>query len=291
MPEGDTLYRTAHVLRKVLEGEEVRAARGRVDGAALERLVGSTVERVESNGKHLLIRFSRGLTLHTHLAMHGSWHRYVPGEQWRRSPSRAVAVIEVARAVAVCFDAPTVELLDSRALVLHPALRDLGPDLLAPEFGVDGAVARLRSPGRAEVPIGDALLDQRAVAGIGNVFRSEVCFVARVDPFLPVGQVDDEALRRLLSTARRLLTANRLRAGRTTTPDLLGGEPESRGPRATAADLWVYARAGRPCRRCGTAVRTRVSGAPPRRIYWCPACQPRAMVMEAAAARPRSPIA
>lgn len=273
MPEGDTLYHTADVLRKVLEGQEVRAARGRVGGAPLGRLVGSRVERVESNGKHLLIRFSTGLTLHTHLAMHGSWHRYLPGEPWRRSPSRAVAVIEVPRAVAVCFDAPTVELLDTRAIPLHPRLRDLGPDLLAREFDPDVALARLRASRRAELPIGDALLDQRAVAGIGNVFRSEVCFLERVDPFVPVRELDDEVLRRLLATARRLLSANRLGASRTTTPDLLGGQPGSGGPRATGGHLWVYGRAGRPCRRCGTAIRSGVSGTLPRRVYWCPSCQ------------------
>jgi endonuclease-8 len=273
MPEGDTLYQTADVLRKVLEGQEVRAARGRVGGAALARLVGSRVERVESNGKHLLIRFSSGLTLHTHLAMHGSWHRYLPGERWRRTPSRAVAVIEVPRAVAVCFDAPTVELLETRALALHPSLSDLGPDLLAPSFDADHALALLRSPGRAELAIGDALLDQRAVAGIGNVFRSEICFVEQVDPFVPVRQLDDDALHRLLATARGLLSANRRRVSRTTTPDLLGGPPGSGGPRANGGDLWVYGRAGRPCRRCGSAIRSALAGTRPRRVYWCPTCQ------------------
>jgi endonuclease-8 len=273
VPEGDTLYRTADVLRKVLEGQQVLAARGRPDGAALGRLVGSRVERVESNGKHLLIRFSTGLTLHTHLAMHGSWHRYLPGERWRRTPSRAVAVIEVPRAVAVCFDAPTVELLETRALALHPALRALGPDLLAPTFDADRSLALLRSPGRVELPIGDALLDQRVVAGIGNVFRSEVCFLEQVDPFAPVGQLDDGALRRLLATARRMLSANRRGTSRTTTPDLLGGPPGSAGPRATGAELWVYGRAGRPCRRCRTPIRSRVAGTRPRRVYWCPTCQ------------------
>src|SRR5262245_64526510 len=122
MPEGDTLFRTATVLREALAGRKVIAARGRPGGAQLERVVGSQVDRVEAQGKHLLIGFGNGLTLHTHLRVNGSWHRYRTGERWRRSPARAVAVIEVPDGVAVCFDAPTVELMETRALAIHPAL-------------------------------------------------------------------------------------------------------------------------------------------------------------------------
>src|SRR3954468_3399495 len=160
MPEGDTLFRTAVVLRDALRGRRVTAARGRPDGAALGRVVGSRVSRVESQGKHLLVDFDNGLTLHTHLRMHGSWHRYRPGEPWRRSPARAVAVIEVPGAVAVCFDAPVVELLDSRAVAIHPAIRGLGPDLLAPLPDHAEAAARLRDPRRSGLTIAEALLDQ-----------------------------------------------------------------------------------------------------------------------------------
>ena len=153
MPEGDTLFRTATVLREVLLGKDVRAARGRPDGVALGRAVGSRVERVDAVGKHLLIGFSNDLSLHTHLRMNGSWHRYRSGERWCRSPARAVAVIEVLDAVAVCFDAPTVELLDSRALALHPALTALGPDLLEPEPDLQEVVRRLGSMSRREMPL------------------------------------------------------------------------------------------------------------------------------------------
>ena len=273
MPEGDTIYRTAQVLGGVLTGETVIAARGRPGGAALGRVVGTRVERVASNGKHLLIDFSGGLTLHTHLRMHGSWHRYARGQRWRREPSRAVAVIEVPRAVAVCFDAPTVELLDTRAVKLHPALRTLGPDLLAAEFPLEVALGGLRSADRANTAIGDALLDQRVAAGIGNVYRSEILFIERVDPLAAVSSLDDTTLRRLLETARRLLVANRASPGRTTTPDLLGGQPGSGGPRGRTGRLWVYGRAGRPCRRCGTPIESALSGELPRRVYWCPMCQ------------------
>lgn len=274
MPEGDTLFRTATVLREVLAGKEVTAARGRPDGVALGRAVGSRVERVESVGKHLLIGFSNGLSLHTHLRMNGSWHRYRSGERWRRSPARAVAVIEVADAVAVCFDAPTVELLDSRALDLHPVLAALGPDLLASEPDLEEAMRRLSDPGRAQMPLGEALLDQRAMAGLGNVYRSEVCFIERVDPFLAVERVDAAVLRRVVVTGQRLIHANRDDPARTTTLDATGAPPGPSRSRRPGDRLYVYGRTGRPCRRCGTLIRSVVTGELPRRTYWCPVCQP-----------------
>jgi endonuclease VIII len=283
MPEGDTIFRTAEVLGGVLEGEEVLAARGRPGGVQLERVVGSRVERVESAGKHLLISFSNGLTLHTHMQMVGEWHRYRTGERWRRGASRAVAVVQVGRGVAVCFDAPTVELMETRALRIHRGLRRLGPDLIGEDFGDDEALERLRIPALSGDAVGEALLDQRVVAGIGNVFRSEICFIDRVDPFAPVGSLPDETLRRLLHTARRLLQANRRGRARTTMPDLLGGEPRG-GPTPAGGRLWVYGRAGRPCRRCGSPIRTLVHGTTlRRRVFWCPGCQPASTVREALA--------
>jgi endonuclease-8 len=277
MPEGDTLFRTAVVLHEVLAGRQVVAAHGRPDGAALERVVGSRVERVVSQGKHLLIDFSSGLTLHTHLRMHGSWHRYRPGERWRRPQARAVAVIEVPSAVAVCFDAPTVELLDTRALTLHPGLRALGPDLIVEAPDLAEAFHRLRAPGRAGLTVGEGLLDQTAQAGLGNVYRSEACFIERIDPFARLAAVEDEALRRLLATAQRLLHANRQSPLRTTTGRLGAGR------------FWVYGRTSRPCRRCGTPIRSHVVGDLPRRVYWCPGCQPAgAGTREVATASPSS---
>lgn len=263
MPEGDTLFRTATVLREVLLGKPVSAARGRADGVALERVVGSRVDRVDAQGKHLLIGFDNGLTLHTHLRMNGSWHRYRTGERWLRGPSRAVAVIEVPGAVAVCFDAPTVELIDTRALALHPSLRALGPDLLAAAPDLEAATARLASPSRAEVTVAEALLDQTALAGLGNVYRSEVLFIERVDPFLPLGRLEADILARLVATGARLLRVNADGPARTTVPD------------APRGSLWVYARPGRPCRRCGTLIQTQMTGPElTRRLFWCPGCQP-----------------
>jgi endonuclease-8 len=277
MPEGDTLYRTATVLREFLQGRQVTAARGRADGAALGRVVGSRVDRVEAQGKHLLIGFDNGTTLHTHLRMHGSWHRYREGERWQRSPSRAVAVIEVPGGVAVCFDAPTVELLDTRALALHPALKALGPDLLAPQPDLDAAVGRLAAPARADRTIGEALLDQTALAGLGNVYRSELLFIEKVDPFLRVAEVAPEVLERLVATGARLLRANANDPSRQTVPDALGAQPGAMGtvgPRGPKSRLWAYGRVGRPCRRCGSLIRSTTLGTDlPRRLYWCPDCQ------------------
>ena len=231
MPEGDTLFRTAAVLREVLLGRDVIAAAGRPGGAALSRVIGSRIERVDAQGKHLLIGFANGLTLHTHLRMQGSWHRYRTGERWRRSPLRAVAVVEVAGAVAVCFDAPTVELIDSRALAIHPSLSALGPDLLAPTPDVVAAVARLRSPERAAMPVGEALLDQTALAGLGNIYRSEVCWQVLVSPFRPLGDVPEDVLHKLVEVGSELL------------------REATTGPRRVN----VYGRTGRPCPRCGVS--------------------------------------
>jgi endonuclease VIII len=262
VPEGDTLARTAGVLGKLLVGRQIEAARARPGGVQIERVVGREVESVEARGKHLLISFAQGLTLHTHLGLHGSWHRYRPAEAWRRGAGRAVVVLHVPEAVCVCFDAPTVELLDTRALVLHPSLSVLGPDIARQDFDARGALTRLREPWRAAQPIGQALLDQRAVAGLGNVYRSELPFLERLSPFVPLSAVGDEQLMSLLGRAARLV-ADSKRSGRRVTT----GAPEA-GP------LYVYGRAGRPCRRCGTGISSVAAGEPPRRIYWCPTCQP-----------------
>jgi endonuclease VIII len=261
--EGDNLARIAAVLGETLAGQQIVAARGRPGGAQLERVADRRVEKVESRGKHLLIGFSGGLTLHTHLAMNGSWHRYRRGEPWQRSAERAVAVLETAQAVAVCFDAPTVELLDSRAIALHPVLARLGPDVAAVDFDAQAAVGRIRSSAGGRLALGEALLDQRLVAGLGNVYRSELCFIGRLSPFTPVANVSDEALTDLLRQAARLVTAAAAGGRRVTT-----GSP-GRG------SLYVYGRTNRACRRCATPIRSALHGEPPRRVYWCPTCQPR----------------
>jgi endonuclease VIII len=271
MPEGDTLARIAAGLRPHLVGRVVTAARARLPGPQVDRIVGARVEDVVAVGKNLLIRFDNGLELRTHLRMRGTWHRYRPGEPWRRAAGRAVLVLEVPDAVAVCFDAPVVELFETRARGLHPALGRLGPNLLDPDFDAVEARRRLRARDRAEVEIGVALVDQRALAGIGNVVKSEALFMERIDPFARVADVDDAALDRLIATARRILVESSTRTRgpeRVTTID-----PVTRR-RLAPGSLWVYRRAGRPCHRCGELIRSAAQGSEvPRTTYWCPACQ------------------
>jgi endonuclease VIII len=257
MPEGDTLARTAAGLRPWLVGRPVLAARtgGPAAVPRVERVVGATVTAVESIGKNLVIRLDNGLELRTHLRMQGSWHRYRPGERWRRPPARARLVLEVEDSVAVCFDAPVVELFEQRAEAVHPALSRLGPDLLADDADVEEALRRLRDPARAAMPIGEALLDQRALAGIGNEVKNEVLWQAACSPWAPVGAFDEGMLRRLVELGRDILSA---------------GAATGRRPRH------VYRRSGRPCPRCGSIVRMAHQGSDlPRQTYWCPGCQGR----------------
>lgn len=266
MPEGDTIARTAAVLRAALRGRRVTAARayarpGMRRVPDLAPLVGRNVSDVEALGKHLLIGFDGGLTLRTHLRMSGSWHRYRPGEAWRRPRHEASAVLRTPQSVAVAFNTPVVELLTEAGRSRSSALNALGPDLLAADFDADEAVRRLRAT--AATALGDALLDQHLVAGIGNVYKSEVPFLERLSPWTPLAALNDEELYRTLATARRLLAAN-----------LRGGRRVTTGSPTFAAALWVYARAGRPCRRCGTPVLAGRQGPLARMTYWCPRCQP-----------------
>jgi endonuclease-8 len=271
MPEGDTLARIAVALRPYLAGRVVTGARARLPGPQVSRIVGQKIDAVDAAGKNLLIKFDGGLELRTHLGLHGSWHRYRPGETWRRPPSRAALVIEVPGAIAVCFDAPVVELFERRAEIVHPTISMLGPDLAATEFDQPEAVRRLREPGRAQTAIGEAVLDQRALAGIGNVYKSEVLFMEKVDPFALLGTLDEEAIERVVATAREYLKSNanpEAAAGRTTTVDL------KTGAKLAPSRLWVYDRAGRPCHRCGTIIEAGPQGTElPRTTYWCPSCQ------------------
>ena len=255
MPEGDTIHRTAATLRTVLEGRELqRFEAPRVRGRA--PAAGSRIAAVEARGKHLLIHFGDGAVLHSHMRMTGSWHTYRTGEPWRRHASRARIVIETPSSVAVCFDAPVIELLDAPGVARHPQLRALGPDLCVPAPDIDEALRRMDAADPA-TPIGVALLDQRVASGVGNVYRSEVMWACRVNPFLPLAGVDPARRRALLVTAARMLRANLSSRRRETVP---GG-------------LAVYDRAGRPCHCCASAIRTRRLGEQARSVWWCPGCQ------------------
>ena len=272
MPEGDTIFRTAQALHRHLAGRivtrfaSVFPALTRVDHD--RPLAGRTIEGVVSRGKHILMTFSGDLVLHTHMRMNGSWHGYPPGAPWKR-PSRDMRVlVATAEFVAVGFNVPVAELLTARELMRHDALRELGPDLLDASFDADAAARRMRNEdGRA---IADVLLNQRVVAGIGNVFKSEILFVAGIYPFVPAADLLDENLIRILGIARDLLRANA--ADR---PRLV----PSRGRRTRdsldpSAALWVYGRGGKPCRTCGTPIQAKKTGLDARLTYWCPSCQP-----------------
>jgi endonuclease VIII len=264
VPEGDTIFQTAAALRPLLVGQQILAAHARTPGPQIERVIGSHVTAVEPLGKHMLIRFDNDLALHTHLRMGGTWHRYAPGERWRIAAWKARVVLEVPEHVVVCFNAPVAELMEERAVDLHPALLSLGPDLLRDDFDAADAFRRLRS--RADAEIAEALVDQRVMAGVGNVFKCEVLFAESVNPWAHVASLSDDKLRAVIATARRLLLDNITpgQPGRVTTR----GDPAARG------NVWVYGRANSPCRRCGTPIRVRRQGQLNRITYWCPKCQP-----------------
>jgi len=268
MPEGDTIARAATALHRALAGRVVTAfttglaSLARVDDDT--PIAGRTIDGCRSVGKHLLMVFSGGLVLRTHMRMHGSWHLYRPGERWQRSPRAARIRIDTDAWVAVAFDVPVAEFVREADLPRHRPLAILGPDLADPAYDRADAVARIGASGRRAV--GEVLLDQRIVAGIGNVLRSETLFIAGVHPETPAALLSAGDVTRLLDTAAALVQRN-ARADAYPTRN-------TTGRRAPGDALWVYQRTGRPCRRCGTVIRSAVPGLDARRVYWCPACQP-----------------
>lgn len=257
MPEGDTILRAAKALERSLAGKRITAFDSPLPRLARAGLAGRRVDSVEARGKNLLVRFDDGRTLRSHMRMTGSWHLYRPGERWRKPARLARAVLETEDSVAVCFSAPVVEILTAREVARHEPLTRLGPDVLAADFDASEAVRRLAS--LAEMPIGEALLDQSAIAGIGNIWKSETLFLCGADPFAPVGSFVEAELARIVAKARALMSAS------------VSGSSlrlSGRGPRR------VYRRSGEACRRCGTAIRMRRQGAAARSTYWCPGCQP-----------------
>lgn len=276
MPEGDTIHRSADALRSVLVGRVVLRFDLPRHPSGIRPSVGTTVVDVSARGKHLLVSFSDGLVLHTHMRMSGSWHLYRPGETWRRSPTNARVVIATEDAVAVCFSAPVVEVLDEAGVARHRILSSRGPDLTAAgaadtatlESVVETAVERLRSSSDTDTEIGVALLDQQIASGIGNVYKSEVCHACAVDPFTPVRRITDDTLRALYRTASTMLAFNLDTVARTTVDT-------AASPRHGGGLVAVYGRAGRPCRRCSPPplIRSRRQGEEQRSTYWCPSCQ------------------
>jgi endonuclease VIII len=273
MPEGDSIFRTARALHQALAGSSVTRFESMIP--ALNRvnedhpIAGRQVRGVAARGKHILMEFSGDLVLHTHMRMNGSWHLYKPGERWQRPRRDMRVVVETETRVAVGFNIPVAEFLTERDLSRHRALRALGPDLLDSSF--DPVEVHRRMALRSGDTVANVLLDQRVMAGVGNVFRSEILFLARVQPFTTVGELSERERQRVIDQARTLLAANVLPRSQTLGPTVGRRTTRSMDP---TANLWVYERGGRPCRECGTPIRVRKIGVDARLIYWCPACQP-----------------
>jgi endonuclease VIII len=254
MAEGDSILRLARRIDGALAGSEVSVRTPgprRPAGLAATELEGRVLQRAESRGKHLLIHFDEGLVLHSHLGMRGSWQLYRSGERWRRPARDAWIVISGNGGEAVNFGGSTVRIATEAQLLRDPRLARLGPDILAEDFDAAAAIAMMRGT-NPHIELGAALLGQRLVAGIGNIFKSEGCFEAGIDPNRRLESLGDDDLAAVLSATRRLM----LEAVET------GRQPHR-----------VYREAGRPCPRCGTPIRSRAQGDSARTTYWCPGCQ------------------
>ena len=252
MPEGDTIFRAATQLRKALVG--ARVTQFQSDRLPGPLPVGERIEAVEARGKNLIVRFEKGRALRTHMMMSGSWHIYRAGEKWQRPAWQARVTVQADNGfLAVCFNAPVVEWLREESIAR------LGPDATTDAFDEAEALRRLRAlPDRS---LGEALLTQSALAGVGNVIKCEALFRCRADPFARVAEVPEEKLRAVVDNSHRLLVKNRGGGLRTSRDSLDGGR------------LWVYGRSGKPCLVCGTTVKMRRQGPAGRSTYFCPACQ------------------
>jgi endonuclease-8 len=266
MPEGDTIFRTATVLRRALASQRVTGfdvVAPKVSAAArAEPIVGSTIEGVESNGKHLFITFAtpERVVLHTHMKMSGSWHVYRPDERWWEPESEARVVIRTEQVVAPCFHPPIVELLTTKELGLHRVVSRLGPDIIRDDFDADEAIRRIRE--NEDRDVAAALLDQHAISGIGNVFKVEALFLARTSPWTRVHDLDDAKLREIVAHARTLIRRNRE-----------GGQRRTRFSLDRRDRMWVDERAGLPCHVCGTMIESGWHPDEVRKSWYCPKCQ------------------
>ena len=272
MPEGDTIFRAARTLRGALDGAAVTGVRtqvAQITRLGPKRLVGQTVSAIEARGKHLLITFEPSqMVLHTHLGMSGSWHLYRAGQRWRKGAHLARFILDAqadgSAWTAVCFLPSTCELLSAQQVATHPILTTLGPDAL--DADVDMAEARRRIDADPDRAIGEALLDQRVLAGVGNVYKNEVLFIHGVHPWARVGDLPDSTRDALLETSRRLLNIN-------VAPDARGRITTGAPVGSVTDRFYVYGKARRPCRRCGTPIAAGRQGDLARPTYWCPRCQ------------------
>ncbi|HEY2470593.1 MAG TPA: DNA-formamidopyrimidine glycosylase family protein [Terracidiphilus sp.] len=276
MPEGDTIFRTARSLGRALIGKPITGFRSNYP--LLTRfhddtpITGQIVDRVESRGKWLLIHLSGGATLVTHMLMNGSWHLYRLGERWRR-PSRDMRIVlENADYQAVAFGVPVARIYTEQALAREKRIPPPGSDVLSETFDPVAAAIHMRSYGQEE--IGDVLLRQQVLAGVGNVFKSETCFAEGVNPFAMVASLTDQQVAALVRTAQSLVAANVLEDSGNTIVTYRGQQRRTSHTSSPQESLWVYGRSGSACRRCGSPIRHRLQGPDARVTFWCQTCQP-----------------
>ena len=272
MPEGDTIFRTATTLRPAMEGGRIDNAQIRDHQFEVHHIIGATVAAVEARGKHLLMHLtsaSRAVPgphqhatciLHSHMGMTGSWHIYHPGQPWLKPTHYAALVLAINTLEVICFSPRQLELLTADQFRGHPHIQRLGPDLLANQFDMAAAVARFRQ--RNSLPLGEAVMNQTLVCGIGNIYKSEVLFLMNFDPFAPVSSFSDDELSAMLAKARHLMLRNCGTPRRTTRVG------------SGAGPLWIYGKSGHPCPKCGATIQLQRQGEAGRTTCWCPACQP-----------------
>lgn len=276
MPEGDTIYRTARALGRALIGKPI--ARFTTEYAQIARanddqpFAGQTVDHIEARGKWLLIYLSGGQILATHMLMSGSWHIYRPGERWQEFPSNARIVLETADFVAVAFRVPVAKIYTADSLTRDRAIPPAANDVLKADFDPAAAVQRLQS--YADEEIAHVLLRQDVLAGVGNVFKSEICFLEGISPFSAVRSLPVLKLESIVATAQRLLAANVLEDSGDRIVTYRGSKRRTTRSSNPGESLWVYGRRNEPCRRCGTPIERCLQGPNARSTYWCPVCQP-----------------
>ena len=276
MPEGDTIFRTARSLGRAFAGKQITAFRStyplltRYDDDT--PLTGQTVDRVEARGKWLLMHFSGGATLITHMLMNGSWHIYRHGDRWQQPRINMRIVIENRDYIAVGFRVPVAEMHTAQSLARDRRIPCAEINVLSKEFDAEAAGQRVLA--HADEEIADVLLHQNVTAGVGNVFKSEVCFVTGVNPFCRVRDLRREQVKELIAAARRLVGANVLEDSGDRIVTYGGRQRRTTNESDPGANLWVYGRAGEPCRRCGEPVRRRIQGPDARVTFWCAGCQP-----------------
>ncbi len=275
MPEGDTIFRTARSLSRALAGKPITGFHSVFP--TLTRfhdetpLTGQLVDSVDARGKWMLIHFSGGLTLATHMLMNGSWHIYRPGERWQKPRFYMRIVLENANYLAVGFKVPVAEMHTAQSLARDRRIPQPDTDVLSAQFDAEEAVGRVVA--RAGEAIGDVLLDQKVVAGVGNVFKSEICFVTGVHPFAPVASLAPAQIHAIVAAAQKLVAANVLEDSGNLIVTYRGLQRRTTHASDPRESLWVYGRHGEPCRRCGEPVRRRLQGADARVTFWCPRCQ------------------